>query len=266
MNFASLYSLWIISSLKSFETTAIKVHLNTKYTSFSAFNNATFIKANVHVQRKYKIYRRKVEINLNNDTETNYRGRYRERKTPLQNRKFQTRNVPEEIFAVTDIGQAIKRSRRKRDSNIRCHGLCERSLCQWTDSWDFDKYRNPAFIPKAKCSSKCRLNSGNVVIPNVLNMYTACEPIKRDIPIFKNNEKAYIKDWPVACACTIKHISILQNKQRKVRHKTKHEKLRKGGQRRRIKVKSKYELNISRYFEVREKLLQPFLFLPEFKK
>jgi hypothetical protein len=140
MIFASLYSLWIILSIKIFERTAMKVYLNTKYTSFSAFDNSIFRKANMHVQRKYKMYRRKIELNSNNDAETNFKGRYRERKTGLHREKK---------ISVTDIGLDIKSSRRKRDSNIRCHGLCDRSLCQWTDSWDFDKYRNPAFIPKA---------------------------------------------------------------------------------------------------------------------
>jgi hypothetical protein len=179
MCFASFYSLWIILSLNTFETTASKVYLNTKDTSFSEFNNANIRTANVHVQRKYKMYKRKIEQNSTNDAETNYLGRYGERKTRLHNRHDQTRKVPEKIISVTDKDIDIKHSRRKRNSNIRCHGLCERSLCQWTNSWDFDKFRNPAFIPKAKCNSQCRLNSPNVVIPNILNVNTACEPIKR---------------------------------------------------------------------------------------
>ncbi|XP_060576198.1 uncharacterized protein LOC132733557 [Ruditapes philippinarum] len=92
-----------------------------------------------------------------------------------------------------------------KDSNLR---LCERSLCPWKRTIDYDSKRIPETLVKAEClSDTCQFPTSS----SHNRLFTTCEEVKTDILIYKNNKYSFIKDWPIACACTKRNVSRGQN-------------------------------------------------------
>lgn len=170
MKLVSLYTYLIILASVSFEITILNATINLKEV-FRDFNDAHQSEITLHNQETHETPRQMIEITSTMDI---YIKPGRRTANINNNRMYQNVMLTKKMIEIDS-----RHRRRKRDSNeSNCHGLCRSSLCQWTERWDFDSSRNPAFIPKAECSSQCNVNSVTVVIPKIINIYTACEPIK----------------------------------------------------------------------------------------
>lgn len=75
-----------------------------------------------------------------------------------------------------------KRSSNRRQKRSSNSDIYRRSICPWINVWDMDTERSPLFIPKAKCSSrKCHFNFTELVIPEIIEVLTTCEPLTTGI-------------------------------------------------------------------------------------